>query len=61
MLDLAAVFTPGGRYRDAMDVGGRRRIVREPDGIHLNDEGAAVALGPVLGALRADYGPKVPG
>jgi lysophospholipase L1-like esterase len=61
VLDLAAVFTPGGRYRDAMDVGGRRRIVREPDGIHLNDEGAAVALGPVLAALRADYGAKVPG
>jgi hypothetical protein len=61
VLDLAALFTPGGRYRDAMAVGGRRRIVREPDGIHLNDEGAAVALGPVLAALRADYGAKVPG
>lgn len=61
VLDLASVFTPGGRYRDAMDVDGRRRIVREPDGIHLNDEGASVALEPVLAALRADYGPKVPG
>lgn len=60
VLDLAALFTPGGRYRDAMNVGGRRRIVREADGIHLNDEGAAVALGPVLAALRADYGAKVP-
>ena len=48
VLDIAALFTPGGRYRDAMDVGGRQRIVREADGIHLNDEGAAVALGPVL-------------
>jgi lysophospholipase L1-like esterase len=61
VLDLAALFTPGGRYRDAMPVGGRRRIVRESDGIHLNDEGAGVALGPVLAALRADYGAKVPG
>jgi hypothetical protein len=61
VLDLAALFTPGGRYRDAMDVGGRQRIVREADGIHLNDEGAAVALGPVLAALRADYGAKIPG
>jgi lysophospholipase L1-like esterase len=61
VLDLAALFTPGGRYRDAMDVGGRRRIVRESDGIHLNDEGASVALGPVLAALRADYGARVPG
>jgi lysophospholipase L1-like esterase len=61
VLDLAALFTPAGRYRDAMDVGGRRRIVRESDGIHLNDEGASVALAPVLAALRADYGARVPG
>jgi uncharacterized protein len=61
VLDLAALFTPGGRYRDAMPVGGRQRIVRESDGIHLNDEGATIALGPVLAALRADYGAKVPG
>jgi lysophospholipase L1-like esterase len=60
VLDMAALFTPGGRYRDAMDVTGRRRIVRESDGIHLNDEGADVALGPVLAALRSDFGAKVP-
>jgi lysophospholipase L1-like esterase len=60
VLDVAALFTPGGRYRDAMDVGGRRRIVRESDGIHLNDEGAQVALGPELAALRSDFGAKVP-
>jgi lysophospholipase L1-like esterase len=60
VLDMAALFTPGGRYRDAMAVGGRRRIVRESDGIHLNDEGADVALGPVLAALRSDFGAKVP-
>ena len=35
--------------------------MRESDGIHLNDEGAQVALAPVLAALRADYGAKVPG
>jgi hypothetical protein len=33
-------FTPGDKYRDAMDVGGREKIVRRDDGIHLNDEGA---------------------
>jgi uncharacterized protein len=60
VLDMDGLFTPGGRYRDAMDVGGGRRIVRESDGIHLNDAGANVALGPVLGALRADFGAKVP-
>ena len=61
VLDTAALFTPGGRYRDAMTVGGRQRIVREADGIHLNDAGAGVALPPVLAALRADFGAKVPG
>jgi len=56
VLDLAALFTPGGRYREAMDVDGRPQIVREHDGIHLNETGAEVALGPVLAALRADFG-----
>ena len=32
VVDLASLFTPGGRYRDAMAVGGRQRIVRESDG-----------------------------
>ena len=39
VLDMAELFTPGGRYRDAMTVDGRRRIVREADGIHLNRRG----------------------
>jgi lysophospholipase L1-like esterase len=60
VLDMAALFTPAGRYRDAMDVAGQRRIVREADGIHLNGQGADVALTPVLAALRADFGAKVP-
>jgi hypothetical protein len=60
VVDMAGLFTPGGRYRDAMAVGGQRRIVRESDGIHLNDEGAGVALTAVLAALRADFGAKVP-
>ena len=52
---MSAVFTPGGRYRAAMDVGGRKTIVRRPDGIHLNDAGAGVAMGVVLDRLRADF------
>ena len=35
-----------------MDVDGRRRLVREPDGIHLNARGAAVAADAVVAALR---------
>jgi len=55
VLDMTSVFTPGGRYRAAQDVGGRETIVRQPDGIHLNDAGAKVALGIVLARLRSDF------
>jgi len=55
VLDMTELFTPGGRYRDAMPVDGRDRLVREPDGIHLNGTGAAVAADAVLDAMRADF------
>jgi lysophospholipase L1-like esterase len=55
VVDMTSVFTPGGRYRAAQAVGGRETIVRRPDGIHLNDAGASVATGIVLGRLRADF------
>jgi lysophospholipase L1-like esterase len=56
VLDMAPVFTPGGRYRDAMTVDGRRQIVREADGIHLNGTGAGLAAGAVLRAIDRDFG-----
>jgi lysophospholipase L1-like esterase len=56
VLDMEPIFTPGGRYRDAMTVAGRKQIVREPDGIHLNDDGAELASGVVLDAVRRDFG-----
>jgi hypothetical protein len=55
VLDMAALFTPSG-YRDAMEVDGRRQIVRDPDGIHLNAEGAELAADVVLEAVRRDFG-----
>jgi hypothetical protein len=55
VLDMSDVFTPGGQYRAAMTVGGRETLVRRPDGIHLNDAGAGVALGIVLARLQADF------
>jgi lysophospholipase L1-like esterase len=55
VLDMNALFTPGGRYRDAMTVDGRRQIVRDPDGIHLNETGAGVAAERVLAAVRRDF------
>jgi hypothetical protein len=55
VLDMAAVFTPGWHYRSAMAVGGEQTIVREPDGIHLNDAGARVAADHVLQAIARDF------
>jgi lysophospholipase L1-like esterase len=55
ILDMNALFTPGNRYRDAMPVGGRDQIVRESDGIHLNQTGAEVAATTVAAALARDY------
>jgi lysophospholipase L1-like esterase len=55
VLDMNALFTPGGRYRASMDVGGRDTIVREADGIHLNDAGAALAADLVVAGMKADF------
>jgi hypothetical protein len=54
LVDLVARFTPGYRYRRAIRVDGRRRLVRARDGIHLNRRGGAVAARMVQRALRAD-------
>jgi lysophospholipase L1-like esterase len=51
VVDLDPVLTPGGRYQDA--VGGR--IVREHDGVHLNEDGSQIALRAVLDRMRADW------
>jgi lysophospholipase L1-like esterase len=56
VLDMTSLFTPGGKYRDAMTVGGRKRIVRDSDGIHLNTTGAGVAADKVLEAIHRDFG-----
>jgi hypothetical protein len=56
VVDMEPLFTPDNRYRDAMSVGGRNQIVRDPDGIHLNDTGAEVAAGVVLDAVKRDFG-----
>jgi lysophospholipase L1-like esterase len=56
VLDMQSLFTPDDRYRSAMEVDGERKIVREPDGIHLNGTGASLAAEPVLEALQRDYG-----
>jgi lysophospholipase L1-like esterase len=54
VLDMVSVFTPSG-FRASMDVDGKNTIVRRPDGIHLNDAGAAYAASLVEARLRADF------
>jgi uncharacterized protein len=54
VFDAGAVFTPDG-YRDAMEVGGRRTIVREADGIHLNQAGAGLLAEDLLQLMETDY------
>jgi lysophospholipase L1-like esterase len=55
VVDSAAIFTPGGKYRDAMDVGGEEKLVRESDGIHLNETGASLLADTVLTAIDRDF------
>jgi hypothetical protein len=55
VIDSVPVFAPGGKYRDAMTVGGRRQIVRESDGIHLNQTGSGLLAGIVLNDLQQAF------
>jgi hypothetical protein len=54
LLDMAELFTPGYRYRRRMRVDGERMVVRERDGVHLSETGAALALRSIRRALLAD-------
>ena len=55
MIDTVPVFTPGERYRDSMTINGKPTIVRQSDGIHLNDAGASLAATIVLDAVDHDF------
>jgi lysophospholipase L1-like esterase len=55
VIDLIPIFTPGDSYRDSMDIDGRDTIVRESDGIHLNDQGSSLAADVVLDAVDRDF------
>ena len=48
VIDLAAVFTPGGRFRQTISVNGRTIDARQPDGVHLSTAGASVAAALVI-------------
>ena len=53
-LDAGAILTPDG-YRDSMPVDGVDTVVREPDGMHLNEAGAQVLAKAIAAQLVADF------
>jgi lysophospholipase L1-like esterase len=55
LIDTVAIFTPGDHYRDAMQVNGSDQIVRESDGIHLNETGSSVAADAVVADLDKEF------
>jgi lysophospholipase L1-like esterase len=55
VVDLIPTFTPGDSYRDSIPIDGRQTIVRESDGIHLNEQGSSVAADLVLAAIDRDF------
>ena len=52
IFDTVPIFTPGDKYRDAMN----GTIVRQSDGIHLNEAGAKIAAGHVVQMIERDFG-----
>lgn len=54
VIDLARIFTPGGRFRESMRVHGRLTRVRQGDGVHLSTAGASVAASVLIRTLRAE-------
>jgi len=57
VLETDPTFTPDGAYTDSIDVDGESTIVREGDGIHLNDVGSGIAADQVLEAIENDFEP----
>ena len=55
IVDTVPVFTPGERYTDSIDVDGKDTIVRESDGIHLNEAGSSIAADLVVQRIDEDF------
>jgi lysophospholipase L1-like esterase len=55
VLDTVPIFTPSFVYRDAMEVEGQQTIVRQADGIHLNEAGSNVLADHVIELLKRDF------
>jgi hypothetical protein len=57
IVNTIPIFTPNDVYRDSMPINGQPTIVRQSDGIHLNNAGSALASKVVLGVVDKDFVP----
>ncbi len=55
IINTVPTFTPGGVYRDSMSVDGKPTIVREADGVHLNEAGSSLLASIVLGQMGQEF------
>jgi uncharacterized protein len=55
IVNTVPTFTPGGVYRDSMNVAGKPTIVREADGVHLNEAGSSLLATIVLGRMGEEF------
>ena len=57
VLDMGAIFTPGGRYRDAMASTGATRSCASPTASTSTTRARELAADAVLRAVKRDFGP----
>jgi len=53
-VDIGSVISPGGVYREKAMYRGRRKLIREPDGIHLANAGIHLATEYIERVMRRD-------
>ena len=55
IIDTDEYFAPDGKYSDSIPVDGEEQIVRESDGIHLNDLGSSLLADHLLDRIDLDF------
>lgn len=55
VIDLVPIFGPDGTYSDSIEVAGEETLVRESDGLHLNQAGASIAADAVIDRIDQDF------
>jgi lysophospholipase L1-like esterase len=54
-LDVAGPVTVHGHYSDFVDYRGQQTLVREPDGVHLNETGSQIVANEVFPIIARDW------